>query len=161
MCLTSVPNFNKVWIFLTNFRRSPSIKLYNHPSNGSYTDICGQKPGMTKLIDGFCNCVNVPTYHHMHLERGPIDAQVGITCPQRIPLGCCLNHCITVSCTSSSDAYTQPLRNFFNGLNMWNLHGSKSRVNTGHLNTFQCRVFSWSATLVGHVGAGWQCCEAG
>lgn len=74
-------------------------------------------------------------------------------------LGCCLNHCTSASCTSSSDINVWPLRAFFNGSKMWKLHGNKSTLYAGCLSTSHHMGFS-SELCRPHVdghhhAAGW------
>ena len=60
---------------------------------------------------------------------------------------CCLSHCTIASCTLSSDTNTYLSRSVFNIPNIWKLHGNKTRLYAGCLNTSHDTKFSQSWML--------------
>jgi hypothetical protein len=52
--------------------------------------------------------------HQKHLNRSPIDAQVGVLSLQKKILGWCVSYCTTASATLSSDVKARALRPVFN-----------------------------------------------
>jgi hypothetical protein len=43
--MPKIVDFNRIWIFSTEFRKSRQYKFYEHPSSGSCADTCGQTDG--------------------------------------------------------------------------------------------------------------------